>query len=101
MSNLKSGLCLITGILVSISSASEIIRPSVSLKDAIPIAETFLEKQRIDVSKHHLASAQLEQGKAGKSHWDLRWNLSEGMMKGGWFVVRVEMDKTATLISGK
>jgi hypothetical protein len=101
MRNLKSRLCLITGILASISSASENIRPPVSLKDAIRIAETFVEKQRIDVSKYHLASAQLEQDKPGKAHWDLRWNLAEGMMKGGWFVVRVEMDKTATLISGK
>src|SRR4030095_10009826 len=101
MWNLKSRLCLITGILASISSASENIRPPVSLKDAIRIAEAFVEKQRIDVSKHHLASAQLEQDKPGKAHWDLRWNLSEGMMKGGWFVVRVEMDRTATLISGK
>jgi hypothetical protein len=74
--------------------------PPVSLKDAVRVAEEYIAEKKIDISRHYLASVRSESDTRGRLHWDAQWMLTE-RQKGGWFIIRVEMDKTAALIPGK
>jgi hypothetical protein len=74
--------------------------PPLSLKDAIRVAEEYITVKKIDVSHHYLASVRVESDKRGQLHWDAQWTLTD-RAKGGWFIIRVEMDKSAALIPGK
>ncbi len=37
----------------------------------------------------------------GRLSWDAQWMHTDKGLKGGWFIVRVQMDKTVALIPGK
>jgi hypothetical protein len=75
--------------------------PAVSLKDAVRVAESYVAEKKIDVSQHYLASVRIESDTHGRLHWDAQWMHTEKTLKGGWFIIRVEMDKTVALIPGK
>jgi hypothetical protein len=75
--------------------------PPVSIKEAIRLAEDYVVEKRIDVSQHYLASARIQSDSAGKLYWDAQWMHTDKGLKGGWFIIRVQMDKTTTLIPGK
>jgi hypothetical protein len=75
--------------------------PPVSLKEAVRVAEGYVAEKKIDVSQHYLASVRIESDTRGRLHWDAQWMHKDRGLKGGWFTVRVEMDKTAALIRGK
>jgi hypothetical protein len=75
--------------------------PPVSLKDAVRVAEGYITEKKIDVSQHYLASVRIESETRGRLHWEAQWILHTDREKGGWFIIRVEMDKTAALIRGR
>lgn len=75
--------------------------PPVSLKDAVQVAERYVAEKMIDVSHHYLASVRIQSDTHGRLHWDAQWMQTDKSFKGRWFIVRVEMEKTATLIPGK
>ncbi len=74
--------------------------PPVSLKDALRVAEDYVAEKKIDVSQHYLGSMSIQSDTHGRLYWDAQWVRTE-RMKGGWFIVRVQMDRTAALIPGK
>jgi hypothetical protein len=74
--------------------------PPVSLKEAVRVAERYLAQNEIEVSHYFLASVRAQSDAQGVLYWDAQW-MHTGRYKGGWFIVRVQMDKTATLIRGK
>jgi hypothetical protein len=75
--------------------------PPVSLKDAVRLAEEYVAEKKIDVSQHYLASVRVQSDARGRLHWDAQWMHTDRGLKGGWFMVRVQMDKTVELIPGK
>jgi hypothetical protein len=75
--------------------------PPVSLKDAVRLAEDYIAQKKIDVSRHYLASVRIESDTRGRLHWDAQWMHTDRALKGGWFIIRVEMDKTTAFLSGK
>src|SRR5262245_40810663 len=75
--------------------------PPVSLKDAVLIAEDYVAAKKIDVSQHYLGSIRVQSDTRGRLHWDAQWMHTDKGLKGGWFIVRVQMDKTVALIPGK
>jgi hypothetical protein len=95
-------LALLSALLLA---AAEIIPtplpPPVSLKEAVGIAEAYVAEKKIDVSQHYLASARVQSDPQGRLHWDAQWMHTDRGVKGGWFMVRVQMDKTVSLIPGK
>ena len=82
-------------------NAPATISPPVSLQEALRIAQAFVGETNVDVSQHYLASVQLQSESGGLLYWAVRWNPTDRTLKGGWFDIRVTMDKTATLIHGK
>jgi|SRR5579859_1493454 len=74
--------------------------PPVSLRDALRIVEDYVAEKKIEVSQHYLGSIALQGDTHGRLYWDAQW-VQAKRMKGGWFIVRVQMDKTAALIRGK
>lgn len=75
--------------------------PPVSLNEAIRIAEEYVAGRKIDASQHYLASVRIQSDTGGRLYWDAQWMLTDKLLKGGWFIVRVQMDRTAALIPGK
>ena len=75
--------------------------PPVSLKDAVRVAEHYVAENKIDVYGHYLASVRIQSDTQGRLCWDAQWMHTDKGLKGGWFIVRVQMDKTAALIPGK
>ena len=53
--------------------------PSLSLKKAVELAEAYAERNRIDLSKHHVASVRLvhKPDAIGKFVWEVIWDTSE------------------------
>jgi len=74
--------------------------PPVSLKDAVRVAEEYIAGKKIDISRHYLASVRSESDTRGRLHWEAQW-VHTDREKGGWLIIRVEMDETAALIPGK
>jgi len=75
--------------------------PPVSLKEAVRIAEDYIAEKKINVSLHYLASIRVQSDAQRRMHWDAQWMHTDRGLKGGWFIVRVQMDKTVALIPGK
>ena len=75
--------------------------PPVSLKNAVRIAEDYVAEKKIDTSHHYLASVRIQSDTRGRLHWDAQWMHTDKALKGGWFIIRVGMDKTTALIPGK
>ena len=75
--------------------------PPVSLKEAVRVAEDYVAGKKIDTSQHYLASVRIQSDTRGRLHWDAQWMHTDKALKGGWFIIRVGMDKTTTLIPGK
>src|SRR5262245_62160794 len=96
------GVVLICGLSLA---ATEIkptpLPPPLLLKDAVRVAEDHIARKKIDISHHYLASVRIESDKRGQLHGDAQWMLTEKTMKGGWFIIRVGMDESATVIVGK
>lgn len=74
--------------------------PPISLKEAVRVAEGYIAEKKIDISRYYLASVRIESDVRGQLHWEAQW-MHMDRSKGGWFIIRVEMDKTAALIPGK
>jgi hypothetical protein len=74
--------------------------PTLPLKEAIGIAEQHIISQKIDTSRHYLASVKVVREKAG-DFWEAQWLLKDEQIKGGWFMIRVSMDKSVTHVLGK
>lgn len=70
------------------------------LEGAVHLARAFLEKKKMDSAKHTVESAILQSDRAGKHYWDVKWSDRDGG-KGSWFIVRVGLDGTTSLIRGK
>ena len=75
--------------------------PPVLLKDAVRVAEEYVAERKIDASRHYLASIRIQSDAQGRLYWDAQWMHTDKGLKGGWFTVRVQMDKTVALIPGK
>ena len=75
--------------------------PPVLLKDAVRVAEDYVAERKIDASRHYLASIRIQPDAQGRLYWDAQWMHTDKGLKGGWFIVRVQMDKTVALIPGK
>ncbi len=91
-----SGLCLAAD-----DTKPTPLPPPVSLKEAVHVAEEYVAEKKIDTSQHYLASVRIQSDTRGRIHWDAQWMHTDKTLKGGWFIIRVEMDKTAALIPGK
>jgi hypothetical protein len=95
-------LMLVSGLSLAATDVTPTpLPPPVSLKEAVRVAEGYIAEKRIDVSRHYLASVRVESDMRGRLHWDAQWMHTDKALKGGWFIIRVEMDKTAALIPGK
>ena len=46
-------------------------------------------------------SVRIQSDTRGRLHWDAQWMHTDKALKGGWFIIRVGMDKTTALIPGK
>ncbi len=74
--------------------------PAVLIGEAIRLAEAHVKEKRIETAEHYLSSAQLIPKKDGKLHWDVRWDGTNRLVKGDWFIIRVGMDKQAEVVFG-
>jgi hypothetical protein len=93
---LAGGLCLAAD-----NTKPTPLPPPVSLQDAVRAAEDYVAEKKIDTSQHYLASVRIQSDTRGRLHWDAQWMHTDKALKGGWFIIRVEMDKKAALIPGK
>ena len=91
-----SGLCLAAD-----DTKPTPLPPPVSLKEAVRVVEDYVAGKNIDTSQHYLASVRIQSDTGGRLHWDAQWMHTDKALKGGWFIIRVGMDKTTTLIPGK
>jgi hypothetical protein len=98
-------LCLVAAFSALLLGATDItptaLPPPVSLKDAVRIAEDYVATKKMDVSQHYLGSVRVQSDTHGRLYWDAQWMHTDKGLKGGWFIVRVQMDRTAALIPGK
>ena len=91
-----SGLCLAAD-----DTKPTPLPPPVSLKEAVRVVEDYVAGKKIDTSQHYLASVRIQSDSHGRLYWDAQWMHTDRGLKGAWFIVRVQMDKTAALIPGK
>jgi hypothetical protein len=95
-------MLLVCGVsLAAVDSTSTPLPPPLSLKEAVLVAENHIAQKKIDISQHYLASLHIGSDKRGQLHWDAQWMLTNSTIRGGWFIIRVEMDKAAKLVPGK
>lgn len=74
--------------------------PSISLKQALKIAERFIKKERLDVSTCYLFEAKWSEGKAGNTEpkWNFWWVRMRGAT-GKDIRITVSTEGTAQLLS--
>jgi hypothetical protein len=87
--------------LAAAENQATLLPPPVPLKEAVRLAEKYAARKKIDVSKHFLGAVQLGSDPRGQLFWDVKWMSTDKALKGGWFIVRVEMNKAASLIRDK
>ncbi len=76
-------------------SLQNITPPPITLKEAIKIAEEFIEKEQIDVSKYYLKEVRLIWfGENKERCWYLWWD-NLGVRLGDYVEIRVDMDGKA------
>jgi len=72
--------------------------PSVTLKEALGLAEQYVAKENIDVSNRFLESIRLIPTKEGQA-WVVTWCLKTPS-DGGQVFITVKMDKSLSMIGG-
>jgi hypothetical protein len=85
---------------LAIASMASAAAPALSLKEAVRVAEDFVTTEKIDVSRHYLASIRIVTDNS-QAYWDAQWMPKDTQIKGGWFIIRVQMDKSSALVPGK
>jgi hypothetical protein len=94
-------LAVCSGLLLGAAAVAPTpLPPPVSLKEAVRVAENFVADKKIDLSEHYLGSVSIQSDTHGQLHWDAQW-IDTNSFKGDWFIIRVQMDRTAALIRGK
>src|SRR5262245_11150385 len=78
-------------------------QPPITIEEAIAVAKAFVAANKIDVAKHYVDSAKLNQNPRGDrgKYWEIRWEESQPTCKGCYIVVFVFMDRSAERISSK
>src|SRR5256885_11618150 len=51
----------------------------------------YVAGKEIDTSQHYLASVRIQSDSHGGLYWDAQWMHTDRGLKGGWFIVRVQM----------
>jgi hypothetical protein len=75
--------------------------PAVSLEDALVLVKGYVQETNVDTSEHYLKSIELKFENNGKSHyWDAQWMGKSRGSKGDWFIIRVDMKRTCSLLQG-
>jgi hypothetical protein len=95
--------CLLVMVLTVSSFAEDADRfsPAVPLEDALVLAKGYVREKKIETSGYYLKFIELKFEKNGKSHhWEAQWMTGSKLVKGDWFIVRVEMDKSCSLVHG-
>jgi hypothetical protein len=77
------------------------LAPAISLQESVQIASDYVAREKWDTSSQFLASAQLIRAANGPGYWEITWKPRDRFTKGGFFSVRVAMDKSITVIHGK
>lgn len=72
--------------------------PALSIGEAIRLAEAHVRAKQVDVSGHYLSGAVFKAD--GPFRWEVRWDGTDRLVKGNWFVVRVGMDGRAETAHG-
>ena len=85
---------------VPLATVADAWPPGVLIGEAIRLAEAHVKEKRLETAGHYLSSAQLIPKKDGKLHWEVRWQSTDRLSKGDWFIIHVGMDKQAETIFG-
>lgn len=72
--------------------------PAMLIGEAIHLAEAHVKAEKIDVSGHYLSGAVFKAD--GTFRWEVRWDGTDRLVKGNWFVVRIGMDKKTDTAPG-
>lgn len=76
--------------------------PSLTLPEALTFAQEYIEKNKIDTSKHYLDNIRLVQNSPWmvNKHWIITWRLKIPSDGGEIFII-VGMDKKIKIIGGR
>jgi len=78
------------------------LAPAVTLQEALSLAEQYVEKQKIDTSRHFLESIRLvyiPDNPKGEKQWVVTWTLKTPS-DGGQIFILVKMDKSLSKSGG-
>ena len=95
---------ILIGLIVRAEQPPDSLPPRMSLEQALQIAQTYVRTNKFDTSEQYLAGIVLRGagvGGDGKLYWEASWMHTNPCVKGGFFLIRVHMDKTVTLIGGQ
>jgi hypothetical protein len=84
--------------------AADDFSPAVGLDEAVALAKAHVVLTKVDTARHYLKSVALKFEGKDKGHgayWEAQWMGKSRSHKGDWFIVRIEMDKTASVFQGK
>ncbi len=96
-------IVLAAGVLavVAAEKASDSWPPKLTLQEALRLAEEHVRTNKIDTSHQYLSGIRIQTDKDGNHYWEASWMDTNQMVKGGYFLVRVHMDRTVTFVGGK
>jgi hypothetical protein len=87
--------------LVAAEKVTDAWPPRVTLPEALRLAEEHVRTNKIDTSQQYLSAIRIQTDKNGSHYWEASWMHTNQMVRGGFFMVRVHMDRTVTFIGGK
>ena len=75
--------------------------PKLTLPEALALAQDYVRTKNISTKDQFLSAIRLNAGPNGKIYWDITWANANKSAKGGFFDVRVYMDKKIDLRPGE
>ena len=81
------------------AKVADALSPTVTITEAIRLAEAHVKAEKVETAGRYLSSAQFLQTE-GKARWEVRWDSTDRLVKGDWFIIRVGMDKQAVTVQG-
>lgn len=80
-------------------------RPTLSVLEAISVSQEFAIKTRKDTKRYYISSVAIHREHTGHIEWKIRYDLvydpREIIVKGDWFIIHVDMDRTCGISFGK
>jgi hypothetical protein len=76
-----------------VAVAAQADKPTLTIHDALKLAEALVKEQKIDTEGKHIASAVLKE-----TRWEILWKPTNPRTLGGQFVVHVHPDKTIKVV---